>query len=241
MESQFVVAIASALAGGTISAIAFYFRRRRERSELINVSLFHLLDVWRLLSVTCFFQSEVFSKTLGAALRSRFPAEKVTEKEEATFASWGRKALHLVLGASVDKEKPISHIYEETIINLAPIYPVTAFELKVNVFLVNYMHMAEKIFSEDPMVTEKGLDFSGFKSAMYEEALSQLEGDIRKLALTSSFASWWAARQYIRGVRQRLSGPPDEAVDLVIEHIFVPIIDKHYADIGVPNPNIKSV
>jgi len=76
------------------------------------------------------------------------------------------------------------------------------------------------------------------KNFVHEDSFKELEQDLINLSKKSGYANKRAVRLYIQRTKNRLTNIPDSAFGDIIDHVIAPMIQPHYDQPGINNPNI---
>lgn len=222
--------IIGALIGAIISLIAFQYKERKGRIELINISLFHLLDVWKTLAIAGFMLSDSFMQKLVDRIKARFPQENISKEDETELKRSLISAIPaIILAGRADDMGSLASSYNESIKKLATIIPIMAYQLQGNVFLLAFLNALEKIPATPEEKEAMQQIMSQLHSLMYIETCSQLEDDLKYLAFKSGVLTWISTRRYIAETKERrVQLESVETVDSIIDQFVDPLTHQHY-------------
>ena len=238
MDVKIVSVVIGAMLGGAISAASFYAKNRKEVREKINEALFQLLEVWSLIAMIRIIGSEKFHSMLISRIKANFPHENIGKKEEDSIRDGMVKALPLLTGMEESRfDSRFIDKYQKSVNELARIYPLLAFNLNRNQMLIQFLGALDKQASESPMnegdlaVLESAQDF------MLSESLEELEADLVILASSSGYRNKKATKATINRLKSKLNSMPSEIFDAYIEKVIAPLVQSHYDNLEITNPN----
>lgn len=238
MDVKVLAVIIGALLGGAISAASFYFRNRREVREKVNESLFQLLEVWSLIAMIRVVGSKKFHSMLVSRIKDKFPYENVGENEEKSIRDGMIKALPFLTGMGEGRfDSRFINKYKKSVNELAKIYPLLAFNLNRNQMLIQFLGAFDKLASSLPTSESDMAILENARNFMLSESFEELESDLIVLASSSGYRNKKETKLYIKRIKNRLDGMPQEIFDAYIENVISPAVQAYYDRLGIPNPN----
>ncbi|WMN59946.1 hypothetical protein NI389_00510 [Pseudoalteromonas xiamenensis] len=237
MDIKIISVIVGAILGGLISSAGFLLRTKREIKEKVNESLFQLLEVWSLVAMLKFSNSDSFSKQLVEEIKVRFPAENIGENEKDIIMQGMVKSIPMMMGNRESLDGHSLEAYKSSVKELAKIYPMLAFDLNKNDMLINLLSYIDTIASDQISSSEEAL-LSNMKAFMFTEALSDLESGLLELSKLSGKKTKKDVEQRIARINKRLEKLPSSAFDEYIDSVIAPLVQHHYDSLGLENPNI---
>lgn len=238
MDVKIVAVVIGALLGGAISAASFYLKSRKEVREKINEALFQLLEVWSLVAMIKVIGSDKFHSMLISRVKDNFPHENIGKKEEDSIKDGMVKALPLLTGMEERRfDGRFIDKYQKSVDELAKIYPLLAFNLNRNQVLIQFLGALDKLASEAPMNKEDFEVLENVQDFMLSESLEELEADLIILASLSSYRNKKATKATVNRLKNKMDSMPGEIFDAYIEKVIAPLVQSHYDNLGIPNPN----
>ncbi|TKB51947.1 hypothetical protein [Ferrimonas aestuarii] len=238
MDIKILSVILGAVLGGLISSTGYLFREKRELKEKVNESLFQLLDVWSLVAMLKFSNSDSFLNQLIEEIKIRFPAESIEDKEKKLIKQGMVKSIPMMMGNRESLDGHSLKAYKSSVKELAGIYPMLAFDLNKNDMLINLLSYIDTIASEKISSDEEEALLSNVKGFMFNEALNDLEVGLLKLAKLSGRSTTKDVGHRIARINKRFGKLPSSAFDEYIENVIAPLVQHHYNSLGIENPNI---
>lgn len=239
LDIKLISVVIGALLGGSLSAIGFYFRSKREIKENINNSLFHLLEIWLLLAMVKVTTSEKFHSILIDRIKYNFPHEDIGENETALIKEGMVNALPILTSMEVSNfNGKFIDKYKLSVNELAKIYPLLSFELNRNQMLIKFLGAIDKLTSGASMAENEEAIVINVRNFMLTESLKDLENDLLKLASKSGYLNKKKTKLYTSRIKSNLETIPGEVFDEYITKVIAPVVQQHYDSLGIDNPNL---
>lgn len=237
MEIKLLSVVVGAILGGLISSFSYHYKLRAEVKGKINEALFHLLEIWSLIGMMKFIQSDVFLDSFINRLKKKFPKENINQEAEAKIKIGIAKGIPILIGAQAENDNSYTHKYSSAVNNLASTYPITAFYFCQNQILIKYLESVDGLLQDEVVTSSDELLMQNLKNFVNNDAFEEFEKDLVSLAKKSGYSTKKEVIKYIRRTKGRIVNLPDDLLDEYIDQVFAPAIQAHYDDMGVPNPN----
>jgi hypothetical protein len=238
MDENLVLIIVGAILGGALSTIGFYFKLRLEVRAKVNEALFQLLDVWSLIGMSKFVQSDDFFKKFINQIKTTFPKENIGVTEEASIREGMTVALPLLIGSKNSEQSHYIDKYTNAVNNLASIYPVLAFRLSKNQMLIKFLSRFDDLTKEMETTDFDDMVINQVKSLTYDDAFIELEKDLKGLSKKSGIINQLSASKFIDRAKRKLEKIPDDMFNDYVSCVMGPAIQAHYDKLGIQNPNL---
>ena len=121
MDSKIIAVILGVLIGGVISFVSFQYKERKETREKINESLYHLLEIWNLIGMIKFVQSDAYHNALISRIKFKFPKEIITEATEKDLKKQFVKGVPLFVNAFSSPKVSYMERYSTAVMELAKV------------------------------------------------------------------------------------------------------------------------
>ncbi|WP_415898067.1 hypothetical protein [Neptuniibacter sp. QD57_21] len=239
MDDKVLAVIVGALLGSGLSAIGFLLKSRKETKVKLNESLFHLLEIWSVFVFVKAIGSDSFHKKLVKSVKNNFPNERLTKNDELELKKGMIMALPALTGSDLGVSSSLMEKYCSSVAELSKVDPILAFELKSKEYLVNAIQSMDKIVGEEMDTTSSY--YLLFKNNMIKEVLSDFESDLKSLSAKSGFIKGIKTRCRIKRMSRRVSRINDDQLDSLVINLFGPLIQAHYDELGIDNPNVKNI
>lgn len=237
MDGKILSVILGALIGGFISFISFYYKSRIEVRSKVNSTLFHLLEIWSLIGMTKACHSNEFSLKMIERLRSKFPKENIGKDVEKQLQEGIKMALPLVIQSQVDGNDYLEK-YTKAVNDLAPIFPLQAYQLNKNTMLMKYLNGIDSLMANEGISESDEDALKSVKYYLNKEAFDEFETDLKALSKKTGFISSRNVIKFIDQVKGRVDDFPDDVFDGYIDAVISPLVQDHYDKQGVKNPNV---
>jgi len=191
-----------------LAAFAWFYRTREERRQTLNVALYHLLELWRQISFLTVWKPEEVANAIIAEFRLQAPGIEVSPEEQVEVASYLGSAVQPMFSQLLStEERSAEHAFEEILQSIARVAPVLAVRLRGNTAVKaslaginDYLRQAEAhLINSSP---DELPQFRAIKSTthelFYEEALADLERDLRTLSRKAGLGVWLRTTLIIR-------------------------------------------
>ena len=237
VDNEILLVVIGIILGSIVSFISYQYKSRQEFKKKINEALFCLLEVWGTIGLVKFLQSEIYARKLIERIRYRFPHENISKNDEKSIIEEMIRSIPLIM--NIHGNESVLDKYNIAIRNLSSILPVVAYELTMNQFLIKYLDGLDVLIKSDENIDGYEMFINQFEKFVYSESYVELEKDLKKLAFKSSLLNSFVVRKRISRINKRMNNILPEALDEYIDMVVKPLIQKHYDDLGVENPNNK--
>jgi len=237
MEVEIITVILGALLGAFISLISFTYKSRVEMKAKVNKAIFNLLEVWSLIGMTKALQSEEFSSKFMARMKYKFPKENIDKDTESAIKSGLQEAIPTIIESQLGGDDYLAS-YSEAVKDLAPIYPIYAFQLNKNQILIKYLKGMDSLIANHEKSENDEVMIESFKEYANQEAFGEFEKDLKSLSKKAGLVKSGELIKFIDGIKYRVGELPEDIFDSYINSVFAPAVQKHYDRQGVKNPNI---
>lgn len=238
MDEKMITGLVGMLLGGALSAIGYYFKRRREVTTKINESLFYLLEVWKFIVIVKVASSDRFYHILLNAIKIKLPNVKITDNDKELIRESMVEFVPMFTGAN-DKENFLYlDKYKSSVKELAKIFPHLAFNLNRNQMLIRFLGAIDKLFSKMTLTEIDKQLLTNIREFMLDESFVELESDLITLSSLTGIFSKVKTKKLIFRVRNRINEIPNDIFDDYIDKVIRPAVQAHYDRLGIENPNL---
>lgn len=219
----FIFSSVGIIFGWSLNQIGQWFRTRQDEKKNLKIVLFNLLETYYVFN-RCDFES--YSKKVKEKAFSLIPQTEQIEEVKLLIESILSQILREhIKNELLDELKVVHDSYQSSIQTLSSIDPITAYYLSRRTNVIQSLDAFEEILSKvDIKNTDNKVDIlKGAQEAMeilkpniYQESLTELEKDIKKIG--------WKINPYIyfRSIQaiKRLQANTNENLDLEIDTLF---------------------
>lgn len=222
MEDKLTYLLIGAAITLIIGAVNAWFKKKSERREKMNSSLFFLLEIHHFLHSLKHLYDEDFSLKMVNKIKQEHDDEDLDSKVLLPFL---RAGMACTVNSSFVSTPDFKKTYYEAIQKLAEIEPVLAFEISSKdqiITSVNTIHLLLKKASPE---TEEVL-MNILASQMFSEAIDSLNYDIQILSKKAGFKTHYTVKEKLRAVNSKFKSLTNEEFEQFYEDNLLPMIDK---------------
>lgn len=240
--------VIAALVAAYAANAAYRVSKGDSRRATQNSVLFNLLELWYLLKRSRMIQSTELTAAYLSVIKRKFPNIELSTKDFEKIDSIIAPVLSQLLPSFLVREQDsIAAAYKRSISDLATVDPILAFRMGGNEALMStvdmldrqiQMFLGEAAKERSGELTKSFLDNLGQRSVnyLYEDALSDLERDLRALARRISVPTWVRLELRLRKAESLKSSLP-EIVEKLIDKLLMPTIAQLIASTKNKNAN----
>ena len=239
MDVKITSVIIGVFLGSLLSWIGHIFKSRTETRAKVNTALFHLLEIWSVIGAAKIINEDKFADELIKEIKKSFPKENITPEIEAEIKNGLEQSMPIWLGVKPGTEPKYLNKYIDAINELAPVYPLYAYELNKNQMVINFLEGFELLFKGMEVTEHEKSALKNMKAFLSNDAFSEFQTDLRELSIKSGIFNYWRVRKHIEKINRRLNTIPKKPLKDYIDKVIAPIIQAHYDNLGVKNPNLS--
>jgi len=238
MDVKITSVIIGVFLGSLLSWIGYFFKTRAETKAKVNTALFHLLEIWSVIGVAKIINEDKFSEKLISEIKESFPKENITPEIEAYIKNGLEQSMPIWLGVKPGTEPKYLSKYIEAINELAPVYPIYAYELNKNKMVINFLQSFELLFKGKEVAEHEKPALKNIKAFLSNDAFNEFQTDLQELSKKSGIVNYWKVHKHIKKINKKLNTIPKQYFKEYIEKVIAPIIQAHYDNLGIRNPNL---
>ncbi len=238
MDVKIVSIIVGGIIGAVISFLGFQYKLRIDRIEKLNIALYRLMEVWVLIGTAKLIRSKNFIDKLSNEVIKSFPAEKIDETIKENIKEGMLLATPLLI--SIDKNESFLDKYSSSVSELASIYPIKAFEMNSNQFLMKYLKNIDALKNQEPDSQTNHIIIERLRDFALEDAFKEFENDLKYLAKKSGIWNYFFLLKRVSRIKQKIESIHEMEMSKNINKIIGPAIQAHYDSLGIKNPNLKT-
>lgn len=225
MNFEIVTVVLGALLGALISLISFTYKSRLEIKMKVNATMFHLLEIWSLIGMTRVLQGEEFSVKLISRIKFRFPEENISKEAEDAIIAGMQGAIPLLVESQQGGEDYLAS-YSSAVSDLAPIYPIHAYQLNKNQMLIRYLKGVDSMMTNLEVTEVDKIMVSRVKQYANKEAFDEFEKDLKDLSKKTGFLSSREFVKFIDKIKNKVNDIPDDVFDTFIDTVLAPAVQE---------------
>ena len=214
--------------GWFLNETSQWFRLRKEDKKKLKQVLYSLLETFYLFSLS---HPEYYKDVIDSVSRKvieMFPKETQTEEIKNYLSSFYFDILKEVLKPVwINRLPEIKNNYQLSINELSNIDPILAYQISGNTSIFEYFKEMETLLKEFKGFLEKNKTSSNVvqlltdkvKSTLFNEAINDLENDIRKIAWKINPVVWYNSQKTIKYRKETIKKESKEKIDKFFNEI----------------------
>lgn len=241
MDAKIISVIIGVLLGAVISFVSFQYKLRVDRIEKLNTALFRLLEIWTLIGTAKLIRSKSFVEKMAVEIQKSFPEEQIDEVFKDNIRQGMLLVAPLILSLGEEGSESVFDKYSKSIFDLAPIYPVKAFEMNNNQLFIKYLQKVDILLKNETNSEMDRMVLDGFNDFALEDAFKEFERDLKYLARKSGFLNHISVGYKISRVKNRIKNHHEVEMSEYLTKVLGPAVQKHYDNLGIENPNLEKM
>lgn len=189
---QPVASILAVVLTALFAWIGYVTRINSERKRILKSTLFNLLEIWHRLKSLYGYDSAQLSAMYLVELQEQLPGVEISDSERAQVTYFLESKVQLLLAQLLTKgEDLLEDSFQQSIKQLAEVEPLLAYSLRANKSIKSAISeidgflkiTIDGLVHDDKEKTQTGEMLEGVKKYLYQDAIRDLERDLRFLSL----------------------------------------------------------
>jgi hypothetical protein len=213
--------------GWFLNELGQWFRTRKEDKKIKNQILYNLLEINFVFNQ---LETSEITQLLADRILVRIPKEEQTEELKQFLNQFYSEIIGELLEDNVNvKLEIIEAKYSKALDDLATIDPITAYRLngKTNIMqsfdiLHDYFDAVKKQFPGEEEVIQDQINSTiySLKPEVIKEAISDLEDEIKDLALSINPWIWFKVRKTLQSSKDRIRNEGAKKIDKLLDKLM---------------------
>jgi hypothetical protein len=213
--------------GWFLNELGQWFRTRKEDKKIKNQILYNLLEINFVFNQ---LETSEITQLLADRILLRIPKEEQTEELKQSLSQFYSEIISELLEDNVNEKLDIIEAkYSIALDDLATIDPITAYRLngKTNIMqsfdiLHDYFDAVKKQFPGEEEVIQDQINSTihSLKPEVIKEAISDLENEIKDLALSINPWIWFKVRKTLQSSKDRIRNEGAKKIDKLLDKLM---------------------
>jgi hypothetical protein len=213
--------------GWFLNELGQWFRTRKEDKKIKNQILYNLLEINFVFNQ---LETSEITQLLADRILVRIPKEEQTEELKQSLNQFYSEIIGELLENNVNEKLEIIEAkYSKALDDLATIDPITAYRLngKANIMQIfdilhDYFDAVKKQFPGEEEVIQDQINSTiySLKPEVIKEAISDLEDEIKDLALSINPWIWFKVRKTLQSSKDRIRNEDAKKIDKLLDKLM---------------------
>lgn len=213
--------------GWFLNELGQWFKTRKEDKKIKNQILYNLLEINFVFNQ---LETSEITQLLADRILVRIPKEEQTEELKQSLNQFYSEIIGELLEDNVNEKLEIIEAkYSKALDDLATIDPITAYRLngKTNIMqsfdiLHDYFDAVKKQFPGEEEVIQDQINSTiySLKPEVIKEAISDLEDEIKDLALSINPWIWFKVRKTLQSSKDRIRNEGAKKIDKLLDKLM---------------------
>ncbi len=213
--------------GWFLNELGQWFRTRKEDKKIKNQILYNLLEINFVFNQ---LETSEITQLLADRILVRIPKEEQTEELKQSLNQFYSEIIGELLEDNINEKLEIIEAkYSKALDDLATIDPITAYRLngKTNIMqsfdiLHDYFDAVKKQFPGEEEVIQDQINSTiySLKPEVIKEAISDLEDEIKDLALSINPWIWFKVRKTLQSSKDRIRNEGAKKIDKLLDKLM---------------------
>ncbi len=213
--------------GWFLNELGQWFKTRKEDKKIKNQILYNLLEINFVFNQ---LETSEITQLLADRILVRIPKEEQTEELKQSLNQFYSEIIGELLEDNINEKLEIIEAkYSKALDDLATIDPITAYRLngKTNIMqsfdiLHDYFDAVKKQFPGEEEVIQDQINSTiySLKPEVIKEAISDLEDEIKDLALSINPWIWFKVRKTLQSSKDRIRNEGAKKIDKLLDKLM---------------------
>lgn len=213
--------------GWFLNELGQWFKTRKEDKKIKNQILYNLLEINFVFNQ---LETSEITQLLADRILVRIPKEEQTEELKQSLNQFYSEIIGELLEDNVNEKLEIIEAkYSKALDDLATIDPITAYRLngKTNIMqsfdiLHDYFDAVKKQFPGEEEIIQDQINSTiySLKPEVIKEAISDLEDEIKDLALSINPWIWFKVRKTLQSSKDRIRNEGAKKIDKLLDKLM---------------------
>lgn len=230
---QAVASILAVVLTALFAWIGYVTRTNSERKRILSSTLFNLLEIWHRLKSVHSYSSAQLSAMYLEELQKQIPSMEISASDKAQVTNFLENNVQQLFTQLLSKgEDLLEDSFQQSIKHLAEVEPLLAYSLRANKSIKSAISEIDSFITEtidglvhdDKEKAQTGEMLKGMKNYLYEDAIRDLERDLRFLSLRIGLLTYVRTFNLMRRKKEINKGEMQKLMRRFLSELVIPHI-----------------